>query len=102
MPRIKYRTCLLWADDLILLSDSVSGLQKQLNGLFRFCSDNMMIVNEMKTKVMVYGPDNRNVVFKFNGKTLDIVDQYKYLGNITKSIKNMEWGYVWRKLSISL
>ena len=78
---------LLWADDLILLSDSVSGLQKQLNGLFRFCSDNMMIVNEMKTKVMVYGPANRNVVFKFNGKTLDIVDQYKYLGNITKSIK---------------
>ena len=78
---------LLWADDLILLSDSVSGLKKQLNGLFRFCSDNMMIVNEMKTKVMVYGPANRNFSLKFNGKTLDIVDQYKYLGNITKSIK---------------
>ena len=54
---------LLWAYDLILLSDSVSGLQKQLNGLFRFCSDNMMIVNEMKTNVMVYSPANRNVVF---------------------------------------
>ena len=52
-----------------------------------FCSDNMMIVDEVKTKVMVYGPANRNVVFKFNGKTLDIVDQYKYLGNITKIIK---------------
>ena len=93
---------LLWADDLILLSDSVNGLQKELNGLFRFCSDNMMIVNEMKTKVMVYGPANRNVSLKFNGKTLDIVDQYKYLGNITKSIKNMERGYVWRELSTPL
>ena len=58
---------LLWADDLILLSDSVNGLQKQLNGLFRFCSDNMMIVNEMKTKVMVYGPANKNFSHKFNG-----------------------------------
>ena len=55
--------------------------------LFRFCSDNMMIVNEMKTKVMVYGPANRNFSLRLNGKTLDIVDQYKYLGNITKSIK---------------
>ena len=71
----------------ILLSDSVNGLQKQLNGLFCFCSDNMMIVNEMKTKVMVNDPANRNFSLKFNGKTLDIVDQYKYLGNITKSIK---------------
>ena len=52
---------LLWVDDLILLSESVIGLQKQLNGLFRVCSDNMMIVNEMKTRVMVYGLDNRNV-----------------------------------------
>ena len=47
-----------------------------------------MIVNEMKTKVMVYGPANKNFSLKFNGKTLDIVDQYKYLGYITKSIKH--------------
>ena len=47
----------------------------------------MMIVNEMKTKVTVYGPANKTISLKFNGKTLDIVDQYKYLGNITKSIK---------------
>ena len=72
---------------MILFSDSVNGLQKQLDGLFRFCSDTMMIVNEMKTKVMVYGPSSKNFSLKYNGKILDIVDQYKYLGNITKSIK---------------
>ena len=66
---------LLWANDLILLSDSVNGLQKQLNGLLCFCSDNMMIVNEMKTEVMVYGPAIKNFSLKFNSKTLDIVDQ---------------------------
>ena len=47
--------------------------KKQLNGLFRFCSENMMIDNEMKTKVMVYGPADKNFSLKFNGKTLEIV-----------------------------
>ena len=28
---------LLWADDLLLISDSKSGLRKQLNGLSEFC-----------------------------------------------------------------
>ena len=29
---------LLWADDLILISDSRNGLQKQLNGLLKYCA----------------------------------------------------------------
>ena len=44
---------LLWADDLVLISDSEPGLQKQLDGLSKFCSKNLMIVNELKTKVLV-------------------------------------------------
>ena len=36
---------MLWADDLILLSNTSSGLQKKLNGLHKFCSRNMMVVN---------------------------------------------------------
>ena len=47
---------MLWADDLILVSDSSYGLQKQLDGLQRFWSRNMMIENDLKkTKVMVFG-----------------------------------------------
>ena len=46
---------LLWADDLILFSDTFHGLQIQLDGLKQFCSNNHMIVNEIKTKVMVFG-----------------------------------------------
>ena len=46
---------LLWADDLILFSDSLAGIQKQLDGLFGFCSKNRMIVNELKTKIMLFG-----------------------------------------------
>ena len=46
---------LLWADDLILFSDTFRGLQIQLDGLTQFCSNNHVIVNEIKTKVMVFG-----------------------------------------------
>ena len=78
---------LLWADDLILVSDSPDGLQRQLNGLFDFCCDNKMVVNEMKTRVMVCGSSTDNVKIKFNNKVLDVVDQYEYLGNIIKRTK---------------
>ena len=47
----------------------------------------MMIVNETKTKVMVYGSASRDVVVKLNDKVLNVVDQYKYLGNVMKSVK---------------
>ena len=42
---------LLWADDLILMSDSEEGLQKQLDNLFGYCSDWQLIVNILKTNV---------------------------------------------------
>ena len=79
---------LLWADDLILFSDSLSGIQKQLDGLFGFCSKNRMIVNELKTKIMVFGNGAKGNVI-FNGKHLDWVEKYKYLGNIINSTKQM-------------
>ena len=80
---------LLWADDLILFSDSIKGLQKQLNGLFRFCSTNMMIVNELKTKLMIFGNGKKSDLY-FNGKILDWVDKYKYLGNIISSCTQLK------------
>ena len=46
---------LVWADDLLLVSDMTDGLQKQSNGLANFCSPNLMILNEMKTKILAFG-----------------------------------------------
>ena len=46
---------LLWADDLFLISDHVTGLQKLLNGLLKFCGNNQSIVNAIKTKSMAFG-----------------------------------------------
>ena len=78
---------LLWADDLILFSDTFCGLQKQLDGLYQFCFNNHMIVNEMKTKFMVFGKPIDTSKLSFNSKFIEEVKEYKYLGNIISSIK---------------
>ena len=77
---------LLWAVDLILFSDTQHGIQKQLHGLQRFCANNHMIVNETKTKIVCFGrPIKCNV--HFNGKIIEQVDSYKYLGNVIRSVQ---------------
>ena len=43
---------LLWADDLILMSNTPEGLQTQLDQLLQYCADWQMIVNILKTKVI--------------------------------------------------
>ena len=78
---------ILWADDLILMSDTPEGLQHQVNGLFKFCSKNLLVVNAVKTKYMTIG-DSTSLDLHFNGNKIEQVTQYKYLGNILKSINN--------------
>ena len=76
---------ILWADDLILFSDSPKGLQLQMDGLFNFCKNNQMIVNEMKTKSMIFGAHEKiNIIY--NNKSIEQVCKYKYLGIIFNSI----------------
>jgi hypothetical protein len=76
---------LLWADDLILVSDSVSGLQKQLDNLYNFCCDWQLIVNTVKTKFMVFGTKKDDAEFYFNEMKLERVEKYKYVGTIFSS-----------------
>lgn len=76
---------LLWADDLILVSDTVSGLQKQLGNLSCYCSDNELILNTAKTKFMVFGSANGDVQFYFNNERIEQVNMYTYVGTIFSS-----------------
>ena len=80
----------LWVEfafcwDIILFSDTASGLQKQLNGLYTFCANNRMIVNETKSKVMCFGTQSQFNI-SFNDKDIEQVGRYKYLGNIIRRI----------------
>ena len=74
--------CLFYADDLVLMSESESGLQHSLDLLNDYCNNWHLKVNESKTKVMlVQNSRIRNTAkLTFGGTTLEQVTQYKYLG----------------------
>ena len=82
---------LLFADDLVLISDTAEGLQKQIGGLYEFCRKWHMIVNLTKTKICVFNVSKKVLAdyhFYYNGKEIEITDQYKYVGIIFSAPKN--------------
>ena len=88
-------SCLMFADDIVLLSESEEGLQNCLLELEKYASDWDMTLNKKKTKIMIvqaYGKTPK-VDIKYQGQTLETVDSYKYLGTIiskTGSFKQNE------------
>lgn len=76
--------CLMYADDIVLLSESASGLQKALNGLDNFCSSWGMTINVKKTKVLIFNKAGRidKSIFMMGKHQLENVRKYKYLGII--------------------
>ena len=74
--------CLLFADDTTLLADSEAGMRKLLDSLEVFCNKWRLEVNEIKTKIMIYGaePTDPTPVFTYGGKIIEVVTMYKYLG----------------------
>ena len=79
--------CLLYADDVILLSQNEVGLQNCLKKLEHYCADWCLDVNLDKTKVLIFNKAGKlyKHEFKFNCKTVESVREYKYLG-VTFSI----------------
>ena len=74
--------CLLYADDVILLSTTESGLQNCINKLEKYCEDWCIEVNLDKSKVMVFNKAGKlyNSQFIYKGKRMDCVREYKHLG----------------------
>ena len=79
---------LLWADDLVLISVTCAGLQKQLDGLQNFCTKNLTALNEIKTKCVTFGK-TETINVTFNNKSIAQVAKYKFLGNIIKSVRKL-------------
>ena len=80
---------LLWADDLILVTEEIDGMQKQLDGLAEFGKENQAIVNDTKTKIMGIGTGDEKIKVHFQGKQIEQVTAYKYVGNIMSQINNI-------------
>ena len=84
---------LLYADDLILMSETAAGLQKQLDALASFCSQRQLAVNLSKTKVVVFEAKHSKVTdFVLNDAVVERADSYKYLGFVFHSTRNMQFG----------
>ena len=74
---------LLFADDVVLLSDTPTGLQNQLNSLERASESVGLKVNMTKSKAMVFRLGGRLAAHEqwhIGGKKLEVVNQYNYLG----------------------
>ena len=73
---------LLYADDTVIFSDNHQGLQKALDNLEVYCKICKLTVNIDKTKVVVFErrKSKNKYNFYFNGKKVDLVESFKYLG----------------------
>ena len=74
---------LLYADDIVLISDTENGLQSMLEKLNSWCQKWRLTVNEKKTKVMHFRSKTKtrsNFVFKCGENTIEYESSYKYLG----------------------
>ncbi len=76
---------ILYADDLILCSDSPECLQKLIDGLFQFCKKWHLIVSLAKTNVLIFGKKYPKEKFFFTGSKIKITTEYKYVGSVVST-----------------
>ena len=73
---------LVFADDLVLFSESDEGLQKQLTALYSYASPWHIIVSIPKIKVLIVIERYTTVCgsFHYGDNIIEKAEQYKYLG----------------------
>ena len=90
--------CLLFADDLLLLSPTKEGLQQQLDLLHKFSQTWALTVNLTKTKIMIFQKrsSHQKQQFFLNTTPLEQTKNYTYLGlnisstgNFNQAVKDL-------------
>ena len=73
---------IFWADDIVMFSESENGLRTMIKILEEYVSENKLKINVDKTKVMIFNKTGRLMkrIYHINGKQLENVRSYKYLG----------------------
>ena len=76
--------CLMYADDIILLSKSAKGLQEKLDihVLNIYCKDWCLTVNTSKTKILIFNKAGRLIKhsFRYGNENIECVSNCNYLG----------------------
>ena len=81
---------LMWADDLVLVSKTTSGMRECLSHMSNHFDNLGLSINTSKTKIMILNSrglkldTNPDHSFFIGGNRLEVVDEYKYLGFIIK------------------
>ena len=76
-------TIILFADDMVIFSETRKGLQNGLDALSSYCSKWGLSVNVSKTKCIAFKRGGRIGAmdrWTYNGEELETVNQFKYLG----------------------
>lgn len=74
---------LLYADDAVLLSNSVGGMRRSLKALENYCLKWKLTVNVNKTKMLTIRNGNKqgkNENWIYNGAQIEVVNNFQYLG----------------------
>lgn len=91
-------SCLMYADDLVLISKSAKGLQKMISVLERYCNKWQLTVNVNKTKILIVHQKKGNINNKWliYNKNIETVESFCYLGieldkkgNMTKAVNRL-------------
>jgi len=83
---------LLFADDVALISDTVVGLQNQLNLLYEFCECWKVSVKVENTSIVVFkkgGRLSKHEHWKYNYRTIECVNSFTYVGIYLSSTLSM-------------
>ncbi|PPR04339.1 hypothetical protein CVT24_013418 [Panaeolus cyanescens] len=69
------------ADDIMFLSTTEHGLQTKMNALWRWCGVNFMVINAVKSSVMVLcGKTNNHYNFTFGDTPVEVSHNQSYVG----------------------
>ncbi|MEW8548192.1 MAG: reverse transcriptase family protein, partial [Candidatus Thiodiazotropha sp.] len=84
---------LMFADDMVLFSESPDELQTLLDNLHRYTTDWGLKINTAKTKVLIFQKRRQHLTrsWKLNNVVLDVVDSFCYLGLKINYTGNVEF-----------
>ena len=90
-------SCLMFADDIVILSETQEGLQNCLKKLESFTNEWDMTVNKKKTKIMIIQNTGKKPTanFTYEGQVLEVVEKYKYLGTIVSRTGNFNQNHTY-------
>jgi hypothetical protein len=73
---------LLYADDTILMAESINELQNAIDAMSQYCDKWNLKINASKSKILIFSKGKiRNIpVVKFGNNNLEVVFDYVYLG----------------------